>query len=86
MADHPALESCAVNGSTPETGILVHVGHAHLHCAKALKRARLWDAEAQIERKSFPTLGKMITDQIAELDMTAEDADERIDRGYQKLY
>ena len=86
VADHPALQDCAVNGSVPEMGILIHIAHAHLHCAKALKRARLWDPDAQIDRKSFPTLGRMITDQIADLEISAEDADERIDRGYQKLY
>lgn len=86
VAEHPALQDCAVNGHVPETGILVHVAHAHLHCAKALKRARLWDTDTQIDRKSFPTLGKMITDQIAELEMSADEADERIDKGYNKLY
>lgn len=86
VAEHPALQTCAVNGSVPETGILVRVAHAHLHCAKALKRAKLWDAEAQIDRKSFPSLGKMITDQVAGLDMSADEADERIDKGYNKLY
>jgi len=86
VAEHPALQDCAVNGSVPETGIVVRIDHAHLHCAKALKRAKLWDPEAQIDRKSFPTLGKMITDQIAELEMSADDADSRIDRGYEKLY
>jgi hypothetical protein len=86
VAEHPALQNCAVNGSVPQTGILVRVVHAHLHCAKALKRAKLWDAESQIDRKSFPTLGKMITDQVAGLEMSAEEADERIDKGYKKLY
>jgi PPOX class probable FMN-dependent enzyme len=86
VAEHPALQDCAVKGHVPETGILVHVAHAHLHCAKALKRARLWDTDTQIDRKSFPTLGKMIIDQIAELEMSAEEADERIDKGYKKLY
>jgi uncharacterized protein len=86
VAEHPALQSCAVNGNVPETGILVHVAHAHLHCAKALKRAKLWDAERQIDRRSFPTLGRMLTDQIAELELSAEEADEHIDKGYNKLY
>ena len=86
VAEHPALANCAVNGRVPQTGILVHIVHAHLHCAKALKRAKLWDAETQIDRKSFPTLGKMITDQVAGLEMSAEEADERIDKGYNKLY
>jgi len=86
VAGHPGLQDCAVNGSVPEVGIVVRIGHAHLHCAKALKRAKLWDTQAQIDRKSFPTLGKIITDQIAEIEMDADEADERIDRGYQKLY
>jgi len=86
VAEHPALANCGVNGSVPQTGILVHVVHAHLHCAKALKRAKLWDVESQIDRKSFPTLGKMITDQVAGLPMSADEADERIDKGYNKLY
>ncbi len=86
VAEHPALQDCTVNGSVPETGIVVRMDHAHLHCAKALKRAKLWHAEEQIDRRSFPTLGKMITDQIAELEISADEADTRIDRGYGKLY
>jgi len=86
VAEHPALAECAVNGSIPEVGVLVHVAHAHLHCAKALKRARLWDAGTQIDRTDFPSLGQMIKDQIAELPLSAEEADERIEAGYKKLY
>jgi PPOX class probable FMN-dependent enzyme len=86
VAGHPALASCEVNGKTPEIGILVHVEHAHLHCAKALKRAKLWDPASRIDRKSFPTLGQMITDQISDLGVTAEEADANLEKAYRKLY
>lgn len=82
VAGHPALAACEMNGKIPEVGILVHVRGAMLHCAKALKRAKLWDPATQIERKSFPTLGQMITD----LGVTAEEADANLAKAYQKLY
>jgi hypothetical protein len=31
-------------------------------------------------------LGKMITDQVTGIEMSAAEADERIDKGYNKLY
>ncbi|WP_033068527.1 pyridoxamine 5'-phosphate oxidase family protein [Thalassospira australica] len=47
----------------PITAIKVTVEEAFLHCAKSLMRSKLWDAGTQIDRKSLPTLGKMIKDQ-----------------------
>jgi len=49
----------------PITAIKITVEEAFLHCAKALMRSRLWDPETRIERKTLPTLGKMIKDQTA---------------------
>lgn len=48
----------------PITVVKITVTEAFLHCAKALMRSKLWDPAAQIDRKSFPTLGKIIKDQI----------------------
>ena len=49
----------------PIAAIKVTVEEAFLHCAKALMRSKLWDPETRIERKTLPTLGKMIKDQTA---------------------
>lgn len=54
----------AVNGKTPRTVMRVEVEEAYLHCAKAFMRARLWSAEAQVERTVLPTMGEMLRDQI----------------------
>ncbi len=48
----------------PKCCILVTVEEVFLHCAKALMRSKLWDASAQIKRKDFPTMGKMLNDQL----------------------
>lgn len=79
------LEPLAVNRKVPQAGILVRVEEAYLHCAKALIRSKLWDPETQIDRKTFPTLGQMIADQIEGVD--AETVEERIQESYaRRLY
>lgn len=82
VADPELLAPLAVQGRAPISGLLVEVEEAFLHCAKAFIRSRLWDPAAQVDRKSLPTLGRMLADQIAELD--AEKADAGIAEGYRK--
>lgn len=76
------LEDSVVAGKQPRTGLVITVQEAFFHCAKALRRSRLWDPAAQVERKSFPTLGRIIADQVAGFE--AEDADRRIDKAYKE--
>lgn len=49
----------------PITAIKVTVEEAFLHCAKSLMRSKLWDPASQIDRKTLPTLGKMIKEQTS---------------------
>lgn len=74
VADPALLAGFAVNGRAPKTAILVEVREAFLHCAKALMRSRLWDPAIQIERSTFPTLGRMIADQIGGVDVAEAEA------------
>lgn len=64
--DDALMARCTVNGKAPKIGIEVAVEEAYLHCAKALRRSRLWDASTQRERAELPTLGRMILEQTAE--------------------
>ena len=48
----------------PKLVIEVQVQEAYLHCAKALMRSRLWQAEAQVARNVLPTMNQMIHAQI----------------------
>lgn len=78
--DTALLEPSAVNGRVPVSGLLVEVREAFLHCGKALIRARLWDPASRIERKALPTLGRMIADQIAGVEL--ERAEEAVATSY----
>ena len=65
VSDPALLERAAVIGKAPKVAIRVAVEEAFLHCAKALKRSRLWDAGSQLDRKAMPSLAKMILEQTA---------------------
>jgi PPOX class probable FMN-dependent enzyme len=52
----------------PRTVLVVTVGEAYLHCAKALMRSRLWDPDAQVPRETLPTMGEMMRDHIGTAD------------------
>jgi len=83
--DDELRQRFAVNGKLPATVLVVTVKQAYLHCPKAIMRAGLWNAAAQIDRKTLPTLGRMIADQI---DSTAptESQDVMVARYKTQLY
>ncbi len=62
--DPALLEPLAVRERAPQSGLLVSVREAFLHCAKSLVRARLWDPRRHINRKQFPSMGRMLADQV----------------------
>ena len=67
ITDEPGLlAACAVNGKQPVVGILVTVDEVFLHCAKALKRSKLWNSEYRQDRSQMPSIARMILDQTCE--------------------
>jgi PPOX class probable FMN-dependent enzyme len=83
--DAALLAAAEAQGKVPRAGVLITVEQAFFHCAKALKRSRLWDPTQHVERQSFPSLGKIIADQTAQC--SVEDAEARIEDGYKnRLY
>ena len=65
-SDPALLEPCAVNGKVPRSGILVTAEEVYFHCGKALIRSDLWNPEKHIAQSEFPSLGRIITEQIGE--------------------
>ncbi len=90
VADDVLLEAATVKGKTPRIGIRVAVDEAYLHCAKAIRRAKLWDPDSLHERRELPSLGKMILEQTAAAPPPAEvvaEVDEYIEENYRtELY
>jgi len=74
--DPQLLAPLAVQGKAPLSALVVAVESAWLHCGRALIRSRLWEPEARVAPDALPTLGQMLTDQIAGVD--AADADARL--------
>jgi len=74
------VEAMALNGKAPRTALLVQVEEVFLQCAKALLRSKLWDPATRIERKSFPSFGAILADQLKEGDAAA------IDRSLEEAY
>jgi len=48
----------------PKTCLVIKVEEAFLHCAKALMRSKLWKDDFMIDKKDFPSMGKMLNDQL----------------------
>ncbi|MCY3604220.1 MAG: pyridoxamine 5'-phosphate oxidase family protein [Gammaproteobacteria bacterium] len=48
----------------PKVAIAVTVREAFIHCAKAIRRSRLWEEDAKIDPKSFTRIGDIISDHI----------------------
>ena len=83
--DAALLAPLTAQGKTPRSGLLVAVKEAYLQCGKALIRSKLWDPAIQIERTSFPSLGKILADQIGLPDVAA--AERMTEEGYKtRLY
>lgn len=63
--DPTLMARFVVDGRAPRTVILIKVTEAQLHCAKAIKRAAMWNAESFADRRSFPTPGQVLKDHLA---------------------
>ena len=83
--DAALLTPLTAHGVTPTMAIMVHVREAYFHCGKALMRSRLWDAETQVERSGFPSLGRIIAEQTGAVEVEA--AEQSVEEGYRtRLY
>jgi len=60
------LARCAVNGKLPRSGFLVTVEEVYFHCGKALIRSDLWNPDKRIAQSDFPSLGRIIAEQIGD--------------------
>ncbi len=84
--DAHLLDRHAVGAKRPTSVLRIEVGEAYLHCAKSLMRSRLWEPAARVERSVLPTLGEMLKDQIAGLELEPESQEQMLQRYREVLY
>lgn len=56
------LSACAFGAIHPKAVIGVEVEEAYIHCAKAIRRAALWDPAAWPDLTELPSVGQMLRD------------------------
>jgi uncharacterized protein len=62
VRDEALLDALAVAGKQPVTALLVEVEQCFLHCARAFKRAGLWQPERWPDAAAVPSMQRMIWD------------------------
>lgn len=82
-ADGALRERFAVEGRPALSVMLVTIKAAYMHCAKAFMRSELWKPEGWPDRKSMPTLGQILHDQLS-LEETPAETDRWLDDAYRK--
>ena len=80
--DPALLESMAVQGKAPMCAIVVSVRQAYLHCAKALLRSRLWTGDYAQPKGTFPSISRMVGDQVGMTEEQKKVGEERTERAY----
>jgi PPOX class probable FMN-dependent enzyme len=61
--DPEILERMRANDRTPRLAIVVRVSEVFMHCAKAFRRAQLWNPDHFQDRRQMPSLSRIILDQ-----------------------
>ncbi len=72
-ADLKILELFTIQNKLPVSAIVVHIETVYFQCARALKRAQLWEISSQISKNEVPTAGQMSTGAQTDFDAEAYD-------------
>ena len=84
--DDALIARWEVDGKRPRSVLRVAMTEAFMHCGKALIRAKLWAADAQIDRRALPSYGQMLKDQTR-LPQSADEMQQSLEDGYKnRLY
>jgi len=73
-ADPELLASFAVGEKVPASVVVIEIDTMYFQCARAVKRAKLWDAEAQLDRKTLPSAGQLVRSVIENFDANEYDS------------
>ena len=84
--DAERLAAMVVNGKVPKLAIRIDIEQVFFHCAKALKRSKLWHPDTPIARTDFPSYGHIVRDQRRP-DEAVGDVEDLIEKNYrEELY
>lgn len=79
--DADVLDATTIEGRRPNVAVVVTVTECYVHCAKALRRARVWDAETWPDAGTRPSPGAAFVAHL-DLEVSAEVVEADLDAGY----
>ena len=72
--DTELLETFAVDAKLPVCAIVVELDVLFFQCARALKRAKLWNPDVRIDPKTLPSTGQLAKAAMQDFDANGYDA------------
>ena len=88
--DASLLHHCTVSGKQPTVGVIVKIEEVFIHCAKALRRSKLWEDDYKQDRSQMPSIARIIMEQVEDgkIDETiACELDANVEKAYkEELY
>ena len=86
VRDAALRESMAVNGRVPELALVVYVERIMMHCAKCVRRSKLWQPDEWPDHSDTASIAEAMV-RHAKLDITPEEYEERMrGTGMRNLY
>lgn len=83
--DPDLVATMSVNDRVPTLAIVVRVKEVFIHCAKAFRRAQLWNPDHLQDRKEMPSLMKIILDETGNAPSDASEM-RKLDEGLEEDY
>jgi uncharacterized protein len=84
VRDEEVLARCAVMGKPPTLGLGVYAEECFIHCAKAFKRAHLWQPGEWPDRTGLASPSEILVDHARPKDMTVPQMDRLLRESYSK--
>ena len=80
--DAEVLDACVVDGRRPRVAIVVDVEQCYIHCAKAFRRAGMWDPSSWLPADERPKPECILQEHLA-WDGDADNVREVLEQGYE---
>ena len=84
IRDEEVLARCAVMGKRPTLALGVYAEECFIHCAKAFKRAQLWQPDQWPDRAGLASPSEMLVDHARPKDMTVPQMERHLRESYSK--
>ncbi len=84
IRDEEVLARCAVMGKRPTLALGVYAEECFIHCAKAFRRAHLWQPDQWPDRAGLASPSEILVDHARPNDMTVPQMDRLLQESYSK--